>query len=84
MVWLMFDHDVIDDAPAPRLTARLAEFMRDGFGLVEQCVPLPVCRRKLHWKVRLMLNSRVFPSVYNLGELGLNSAERTTNGVVDP
>jgi len=31
----MFDHDVIDGAPATRFTSRLAELVQDGFGLVE-------------------------------------------------
>ena len=32
---VMFDHDVIDGAPATRFIARLAELVQDGYGLVE-------------------------------------------------
>jgi len=34
-VTVMFDHDVIDGAPAAQFTARLAELVQDGFGLIE-------------------------------------------------
>lgn len=32
---VMFDHDVVDGAPAARFVARLAELIQEGFGLVE-------------------------------------------------
>jgi pyruvate/2-oxoglutarate dehydrogenase complex dihydrolipoamide acyltransferase (E2) component len=35
-VTLMFDHDVIDGAPAARFTARLAQLVQEGYGLLEQ------------------------------------------------
>jgi pyruvate/2-oxoglutarate dehydrogenase complex dihydrolipoamide acyltransferase (E2) component len=31
----MFDHDVVDGAPAARFTARLAELMESAFELVD-------------------------------------------------
>ncbi len=34
-VTMMFDHDVVDGAPATRFTARLAELVQDGYGLSE-------------------------------------------------
>ena len=34
-VTMMFDHDVIDGAPAARFASRLAELVQDGFGLTE-------------------------------------------------
>jgi pyruvate/2-oxoglutarate dehydrogenase complex dihydrolipoamide acyltransferase (E2) component len=33
---ILFDHDVIDGAPASRFIARLIELVEDAFGLVEQ------------------------------------------------
>jgi pyruvate/2-oxoglutarate dehydrogenase complex dihydrolipoamide acyltransferase (E2) component len=34
-VTMLFDHDVVDGAPAARFIARLAELIQDGFGLIE-------------------------------------------------
>jgi hypothetical protein len=34
-VTMMFDHDVIDGAPAARFAARLSELVQDGYGLTE-------------------------------------------------
>ena len=34
-VTMMFDHDVVDGAPATRFTAQLAELVQDGFGRVQ-------------------------------------------------
>ena len=33
---LMFDHDVVDGAPAARFTQRFKELIEDGYGLCEQ------------------------------------------------
>jgi pyruvate/2-oxoglutarate dehydrogenase complex dihydrolipoamide acyltransferase (E2) component len=34
-VTMLFDHDVVDGAPAARFIARLAELVQDGYGLIE-------------------------------------------------
>ena len=33
---ILFDHDVVDGAPAARFIARLAELVENGFGLIEE------------------------------------------------
>lgn len=46
---ILFDHDVIDGAPAARVTRRLVELIEGGYGLDENLLPI---QSKIHPSAR--------------------------------